>query len=62
LVALAQAALAAVQQGEAPQMRMGTIAFGSTGKVTWHDNAPERPRVRYVVITEQGDLRQRGLL
>jgi Terminase large subunit, T4likevirus-type, N-terminal len=46
-----------------PKMRFGTIDFGRTGQVTWHDEEPpEHSRIRFVTITEQEDLRQRGLL
>ena len=61
VVALAQAAYAAVQQqGEQTFMRMGGI--GVDGTIFWHDAEPERPRIRYVTITEREDLKQRGLL
>jgi Terminase large subunit, T4likevirus-type, N-terminal len=42
------------------QLRIGTIDVD--GRVHWKDEDPERPRVRYVVLTEQEDLRRRGLL
>jgi hypothetical protein len=58
--AVAGALLAAT--AKKPKMRFGTIDFAKTGKVTWHDAEPERPRLRVVTITEQEDLRQRGLL
>jgi hypothetical protein len=40
--------------------RMGAI--GVDGRITWKDEGPEHPRVRYVVLTEEEDLRRRGLL
>ena len=38
---------------------MGTIDVH--GRVHWTDEEPERPRVRYVVLTEQEDIRRRDL-
>ena len=59
--AVAGALLAAT--AKKPKMRFGTIDFAQTGKVTWHDEEPpEHSRIRFVTITEQEDLRQRGLL
>jgi hypothetical protein len=59
--AVAGALLAAT--AKKPTMRVGTIDFAKTGKVTWHDAEPrEHSRIRFVTITEQEDLRQRGLL
>ena len=59
--AVAGALLAAT--AKKPKMRFGTIDFAKTGKVTWHDEeSPEQPRIRFVTITEQEDLRKRGLL
>jgi hypothetical protein len=52
----------ALATAKKPQTRFGTIDFAKTGKVTWHDEEPERPRVRIVTITEKENLRQRGLL
>jgi hypothetical protein len=43
-------------------MRVGAIDFVKTGRVFWHPEQRERPRVRIVTITEKEDLRQRGLL
>ncbi len=43
-----------------PEMRWGTI--DPHGRVHWKGEEPERPRIRYVVLTEQEDLRRRGLL
>ena len=57
-VATAGALLAAT--AKKPKMRMGTI--DPHGRVHWKGEEPERPRVRYVVLTEQEDLRRRGLL
>ena len=63
VVALAQAALAAVQKGELGRMRTGAIDFARTGRVFWHDEEPpERSRIRFFTITEKEDLRRRGLL
>jgi hypothetical protein len=56
--ACAGALLAAL--AKKPEVRMGTIAFGSTGKVTWRDAEPERPRIRIIRVTEQEALRQKS--
>jgi hypothetical protein len=45
-----------------PKMRAGAIDFAKTGRVYWHDEEPERPRLRFVTISEKEDLRRRGLL
>ena len=59
--AVAGALLAAT--AKKPKIRFGTIDFARTGKVTWHDDEPpEHSRIRFFTITEQEDLRQRGLL
>jgi hypothetical protein len=58
--AVAGALLAAV--AKKPRMRCGSIDFAKTGKVTWHDEEPERARLRIVTISEKEDLRRRGLL
>ena len=39
---------------------MGTINVH--GFVHWKDEEREPPRIRYVVLTEQEDLRRRGVL
>jgi hypothetical protein len=56
----AGALLAAV--AKKPKMRVGAIDFAKTGRVYWHDEEPERPRLRIVTISEKEDLRRRGLL
>ena len=58
VVALAQAALAAVQKGNLGRMRMGAIDFAKTGQVTWQ---PDRThsRLRFEVVTEQEALRMK---
>jgi hypothetical protein len=43
-----------------PQMRVGTIDFAKTGKVTWHDQEPERPCIRIVNVSEAEALRQKA--
>jgi hypothetical protein len=45
-----------------PKMRVGAIDFARTGQVFWHDEEPERPRIRIVTISEKEDLRRRGLV
>ena len=61
VVALAMAAIAAVQKGERGWMRVGGYGYG--GPVHWHEPpGAERPRIRIVRITEQEDLKRRGLL
>lgn len=45
-----------------PQMRMGTIDFVGTGRVTWRDEESHRQLIQFVTVTEEEDLRQRGLL
>jgi phage terminase large subunit-like protein len=61
VVALAMAALAAVQKDERGWMRVGGCGYG--GPVHWHEPpGVERPRIRYVMLTEQEDLKRRGLL
>jgi hypothetical protein len=41
------------------ELRIGTIDVD--GRVHWKDEEPKRPRVRYVVLTEQEDLRRRDM-
>jgi phage terminase large subunit-like protein len=60
VVALAQAALGAVQQGERPQMRQGTIDFAGTGKVTWRDAEPEPLRIR--TVTREEYVKRNGIV
>ena len=43
-----------------PRIRMGTI--DPRGRVHWKGDEPEPPRIRYVVLTEQDDLKRSGLL
>ena len=57
----AAGALVTVTEKKA-QMRMGTIDFVCTGKVTWRDEESQRQRIRIVTVTEKEDLRKRGLL
>ena len=57
-VATAGALLAAT--AKKPKMRWGTI--DPHGRVHWKGEEPEPPRIRYVVLTEQEDLKRRGLL
>ena len=62
VVAMAMAAYAAVQKGEAPQIRIGFCSAG-VGPVKWRDpqaNEPLRVTVRHV--TEHEDLKERGLM
>jgi hypothetical protein len=61
VVALAQAALAAVHHGEKPEMQQGTIDFAGSGRVTWNDKEPERPlSIRRVTIKE-ADMKKHGV-
>ena len=60
VVALAQAALAAVRKGEMGRMRAGTI--DTDGFVHWRDEESHRQRICIETVTEKDDLRQRGLL
>ena len=55
--AVAGALLAAT--AKKPKMRFGTIDFAKTGKVTWHDEEPERPRLRIVRVSEAEAIRQK---
>jgi hypothetical protein len=43
-----------------PQLRWGTCP--GVGRIHWKGEEQQRPRVRYLVLTEQEDLRRRGLL
>ena len=53
----------ALHEMRKPKMRQGAIDFAKTGKVSWKDAEPrEHSRIRIVRITEQEDLKQRGLL
>ena len=56
--AVAGALLAAT--AKKPKMRWGTI--DPHGRVHWKGGEPEPLRIRYVVLTEQEDLKRRGLL
>jgi hypothetical protein len=60
VVALAQAALAVVRKGQESWIRQGAI--GPDGRITWRDEKKLPTRFRVVRITEQQDLKQRGLL
>jgi hypothetical protein len=60
VVALAQAALAAVRKGQESWIRQGAI--GPDGRITWRGEKQPLTRFRVVTITEQQDLKQRGLL
>jgi hypothetical protein len=60
VVALAQAALAAVRKGQESWIRQGAI--GPDGRITWRGEKQPLTRFRVVTITEQEDLKQRGLL
>jgi hypothetical protein len=52
VVALAQAALAAVQKGEQGWMRVGGINVD--GRINWLDEAP-RQRIRFVTVRVDRD-------
>ena len=56
---VAGALLATMNQGFT---RIGAIDFARTGRIFWHDEKPERQRIRIVSIGEQEDLKERGLL
>ena len=56
-VATAGALLAAT--AKKPKMRWGTI--DPQGRVHWKGEEPELPRIRYVALTEQEDLKRRGM-
>jgi hypothetical protein len=45
-----------------PRARTGAIDFAGSGRVTWKDEESDRPRIRIVTITEEEDLKRRGLL
>ena len=45
--------------GKKPRMRIGTIDFASTGRVTWHGER-EPLRIRTINVTEQEALRQKA--
>jgi len=57
VVALAQAALAAVQNGNLGRMRMGTAMMTGTGPsiVTWHDQPKTHSRLRWTRVNERGE-------
>ena len=53
VVALAQAALAAVQKGELGRMRTGAIDIN--GVVHWHETAPRtHSRIRWITVDKDG--------
>jgi hypothetical protein len=35
-----------------PRLRVGAIDFAKTGRVFWHDEEPERPRIRIISVAE----------
>jgi hypothetical protein len=52
-VALAQAALAAVQKGELGTMRIGAI--DTNGFVHWHEAGPRtHTRLRWIIVDKEG--------
>jgi hypothetical protein len=63
-LAVAVAGSAVLATAKRPRMRMGAIDWAGTrnGRVYYADEEPEHSRIRFVTITEQEDLRQRGLL
>jgi hypothetical protein len=54
VVALAQAALGAVQKGELGWMRMGFTEGDGVGRITWCDEEP-RTRIRWITVNELGE-------
>lgn len=40
-------------------VRVGAIDFAKTRRVFWHDEEPERPRLRIVNISEQEALKEK---
>ena len=58
-LALAVAGAALLATAKKPQIRIG---YGGPGPIHWVDEEPERPRIRFVTISEKEDLRRRGLL
>jgi phage terminase large subunit-like protein len=56
VVALAQAALAAVQKGEQGWMRMGFTSADGVGRITWRDEEPRtHSRIRWITVNELGE-------
>jgi hypothetical protein len=55
--AVAGALLAVVNQGFT---RIGAIDFARIGRIFWHDDEPQRHRIRIVHVTEQEALRQKA--
>jgi hypothetical protein len=55
VVALAMAALVAVQKGNLGRIRQGAIAFGTTGQVTWRDEPKTHSRLRWTRVNERGE-------
>ena len=61
VVALAQAALAAVQKGELGRMRTGFTSADGVGPITWRDPEPrDHSRVRFVTVSEAEALNQKA--
>ena len=54
VVALAQAALAAVQKGELGRMRTGITVDGA-GPITWIDEERNHSRIRWITVDENGN-------
>jgi phage terminase large subunit-like protein len=55
VVALAQAALAAVQKGELGRMRMGFTGADGTGRITWLDEPKTHSRINFVTVKVDRD-------
>jgi hypothetical protein len=55
--AVAGALLGTVNQGFT---RIGAIDFARTGRIFWHDEKPERQRIRVVYVSEEESLRQKA--
>lgn len=53
VVALAQAALAAVQNGEQGWMRVGGINV--SGEINWHEPESQQSRIRWITVDELGE-------
>lgn len=55
VVAMAQAALAAVQKGELGRMRMGFTGADGTGRITWLDEPKTHSRINFVTVKVDRD-------
>jgi hypothetical protein len=55
--AVAGALLGTVNQGFT---RIGAIDFARTGRIFWHDEKPERQRIRIVHVSEQEAIKQKA--